>query len=140
MDNKNIFAANLRKYMEESGKSRRDVCEALGFNYYTFCDWMKGRKYPRMDKVEILAEYFGIKKSDLIEEKGWEQEPEELADIAAQFLLDPDALAMMEQYLKLSEADKYAARLMIASLASKQKKTDAKVSQEGQTVSLSEIE
>ena len=69
MDNKNIFAKNLNYYMEENGKSRRDICEALGFSYYTFTDWVKGKKYPRMDKVEMLANYFGILKSDLIEEK-----------------------------------------------------------------------
>lgn len=69
MDNKNIFAENLNYYMKKNGKSRRDVCEALGFSYYTFTDWVKGRKYPRMDKVEMLADYFGILKSDLIEDK-----------------------------------------------------------------------
>ncbi len=69
MDNKNIFAKNLKKYMELNGKSRREVSETLGVSYYTFSDWVNGKKYPRMDKVERLANYFGIKKSDLIEEK-----------------------------------------------------------------------
>ena len=69
MDNKNIFANNLKYHMELSGKTRRDVCEALGFSYYTFSDWVNGKKYPRMDKVEMLADYFGILKSDLIEDK-----------------------------------------------------------------------
>lgn len=69
MDNKNIFAKNLKYYMKKSGKTRREICEALGFSYFTFSDWVNGKKYPRMDKVEILADYFGILKSDLIEEK-----------------------------------------------------------------------
>lgn len=69
MNNKDIFASNLKKYMEANGKSRRDVSDAIGVSYYTFTDWVKGKKYPRMDKVEKLAAYFGILKSDLIEEK-----------------------------------------------------------------------
>ncbi len=69
MDNKNTFASNLRRYMEINGKSRRDVSEAIGVSYYTLTDWVNGKKYPRMDKVEKLAEYFGIMKSDLIEDK-----------------------------------------------------------------------
>lgn len=69
MDNKSVFAANLKKYMELNNKSRQEVCNALGFNYYTFSDWINGKKYPRMDKVELLANYFGILKSDLIEDK-----------------------------------------------------------------------
>jgi transcriptional regulator with XRE-family HTH domain len=59
--------------MEESGKTRREICEALGFSYFTFTSWVNGSKYPRMDKVEMLAEYFGILKSDLIEDKSSEE-------------------------------------------------------------------
>lgn len=69
MDHKEIFSENLKMYMALSGKSRKDVCEALGYSYFTFSDWVNGKKMPRMDKVEQLANYFGILKSDLIEEK-----------------------------------------------------------------------
>ena len=69
MDNKNIFAANLNRYMKLSGKSRREISDAIGVSYYTFTDWVKGKKYPRMDRVEQLADYFGIMKSDLIEQQ-----------------------------------------------------------------------
>lgn len=69
MDNKDIFANNLKKQMELKGKTRNDICVALGISYFTVSDWVNGKKYPRMDKVERLAEYFGIPKSDLIEER-----------------------------------------------------------------------
>lgn len=69
MDHKEIFAANLKKYMALAGKSRKEVCEALGYSYFTFSDWVNGKKMPRMDKVEQLANYFGVLKSDLIENK-----------------------------------------------------------------------
>lgn len=80
MDNKSIFARNLQWYMDQNGKSRRDVCDALGFNYYTVTDWLKGKKYPRMDKVELLAAYFGILKSDLIEDKSTEEQEKPAID------------------------------------------------------------
>ena len=69
MNNKNIFASNLKRYMALNEKSRKDISQALGISYYTVTDWVNGKKYPRMDKVEMLANYFGILKSDLIEEK-----------------------------------------------------------------------
>ena len=69
MEHKEVFAKNLKKYMEINGKSRREVCAALGYSYFTFSDWVNGKKMPRMDKVEQLANYFGVLKSDLIEEK-----------------------------------------------------------------------
>lgn len=69
MNNKNIFANNLKRYMNSKSKSRKEVAEAIGVSYFTFTDWVNGKKYPRMDKIEKLANYFGILKSDLIEEK-----------------------------------------------------------------------
>ena len=63
--------------MELQGRSRNDISEALGISYYTVSDWVNGKKYPRMDKVEMLANYFGIQKSDLIEAKDQTNTPEE---------------------------------------------------------------
>lgn len=68
IENRAIFSANLRYYMELNNKSRTDICNALGFKYTTITDWVNGNKYPRIDKIEMLAKYFGIEKSDLIEE------------------------------------------------------------------------
>ena len=67
LGNKKIFSANLQRYMEANGKTRNDICKELGFSYSTFSEWVNGIKYPRIDKIEMLANYFGIKKSDLIE-------------------------------------------------------------------------
>lgn len=108
MEHKEVFAKNLKKYMELNGKSRREVCAALGYSYFTFSDWVNGKKMPRMDKVEQLANYFGILKSDLIEEKK-ETAPEGGLSEAKQQLLalaencsEEDAerlLQMMELFL-----------------------------------------
>lgn len=78
MDNKNIFAYNLRKQMELNGKSRNDIAQALNISYFTVTDWVNGKKYPRMDKVEMLASYFGILKSDLIEDKEETNSPDQI--------------------------------------------------------------
>ena len=69
MNHKTIFSANLKRKMEEEGKTRRDICDALGFSYFTVTDWVNGKKMPRMDKVEKLAKYFDCLISDLIETK-----------------------------------------------------------------------
>ncbi len=67
--NKIVFSKNLRSLMEKIGKDRKQVCADLGFKYTTFTDWYNGNKYPRIDKIEMLADYFGVLKSDLIEDK-----------------------------------------------------------------------
>ena len=35
----------------------------------TFSDWINAKTYPRIDKIELLANYFGVLKSDLVEDK-----------------------------------------------------------------------
>lgn len=67
--NKETMARNLQFYIEKSGKSQKDLAEIVGVAYSTFNDWVKGKKYPRIDKIEMLADYFRIQKSDLIEDK-----------------------------------------------------------------------
>lgn len=67
--NKAILASNLKFYMSEAKLSRKDVAEAIGVSYFTFCDWVNAKKYPRIDKIEHMAKFFGITKSDLIEDK-----------------------------------------------------------------------
>lgn len=68
LGNKEIFSRNLKRYLENSGKKQNEAAKFVGVSTGTFCDWMKGRSYPRMDKVQKLAEFFGIKKSDLVED------------------------------------------------------------------------
>lgn len=68
--NKKIFAENLSYYMHLHGKTRNDLCKDLNLKYTTVTGWVTGEKYPRIDKIELLAGYFGIQKSDLIEERG----------------------------------------------------------------------
>ena len=108
MDNKNIFARNLQMYMDMNGKSRRDVSDAIGVSYYTFTDWVTGRKYPRMDKVERLASYFGILKSDLIEVRTPEhfemqKKNDIISDVAIRMQTDEKFMSAVEKLLYLDE-------------------------------------
>ena len=48
LGNKDVFAKNLKKYMQLNGKTRNEVCQALGLKYTTFADWVNGKKYPQI--------------------------------------------------------------------------------------------
>ena len=108
MSNKSVFAQNLTRLMMENGKSRRDVCAALGLSYYTFSDWCNGKKYPRMDKVELLANYFGVLKSTLIE--AWTPEREQvqqtndtITDAVVRMRTDAEFFSVVESLLELDQ-------------------------------------
>lgn len=66
---KKIFTKNLNSYIEASGKTQLEISKSIGVSPQTFNTWCKGIAIPRMGKVQALADYFGINKSDLIEEK-----------------------------------------------------------------------
>lgn len=74
-ENKQILARNITRFMERKGVSRQQLCSTLDIKYTTFRDWIKGITYPRIDKLELLASYFGCEKADLVEDKSDESEP-----------------------------------------------------------------
>lgn len=69
---KKIFAKNLKYYMKLHNKNQADLINDLGFNKSSVSTWCNGTRLPRMDKVDILAKYFDINRSDLIEDKDTE--------------------------------------------------------------------
>ena len=78
LGNKEVFAENLQYYMSLHDKDRNDICNILDIPYSTLSDWLNAKKYPRIDKIEILANYFTIEKSDLIENRNKEKKFDEL--------------------------------------------------------------
>lgn len=77
LGNKEIMAKNIQYYMDKYDKTRQEMCEALGVKYTTFTDWVKGNSYPRIDKIELMANYFGISKADLVEDHNDMQQAKE---------------------------------------------------------------
>lgn len=64
---KEIMAQNIMRYLRSKGCSRNDLCHDLGFNYNTLADWIHARKYPRIEKIDAMARYFGVTRADLVE-------------------------------------------------------------------------
>lgn len=98
LGNKAIFSKNLKYYIEKSGKDRRFLAEEWGFPYSTVTEWVNGKKYPRIDRIEIMADYFGIQKSDLIEEKLTEEKEKDndiITDVIVRMRKDKDFLSVV---------------------------------------------
>lgn len=110
-DNKEIMAKNIKYYMDLHGKSRKDMCNDLGFVYSTFSDWLNGKKYPRIDKIEMMANYFGISKADLVERhtnksnsSGYYTDPE-VAQLAEELRTNPEKRILFDASKDLSKDD-----------------------------------
>lgn len=68
-DSKDTMAKNIRHYMDLNRVTATEVCNALGLKQNTFSDWVNGKTYPRIDKIEAMANYFGVSKSALVEDR-----------------------------------------------------------------------
>ena len=105
--NKAILSKNLKKYIALSGKDRKELAEIWGFPYSTVSEWVNGRKYPRIDRIEIMADYFGILKSDLIEGEMTEESAKEndtLSDIIVRMRTDEEFLSLVKSLYMLDSS------------------------------------
>ena len=75
--NKKVMAQNIKRCMKTKGISRKELCNRLGFAYSTVTDWLNAEKYPRIDKIELMANFFGVNKSELIEPRCLSQRQKE---------------------------------------------------------------
>lgn len=65
---KQIFSKNLISYLEKNNKTQKEVAEVINVSPQTFNTWCQGIALPRMGKVQRLADYFNISKSDLLDD------------------------------------------------------------------------
>lgn len=126
IENKKVMAQNILRYMNLKEKSRNEVCKDLGLSYSTFSEWVSGKKYPRIDKIEIMANYFGCEKSDLIEEKTAEQlHMEKKNDILSDIILtlreDSELLDIVECITKLDADKRTAIKSLISAFSTSDK-------------------
>ena len=79
LGNKITMSNNLKRYLRINKVSRTQLSENLGISYSTISDWVNGKSYPRIDKIEMMANYFGIEKSDLVEDKSTKSENQDIS-------------------------------------------------------------
>jgi len=79
-EQRRIFAKNLNHYIAKSGKQQKEIANELGFPPTTFNTWCAGKIMPKMGKVQAIADYFGILKTDLIDEKRFDDPEFEYSD------------------------------------------------------------
>lgn len=122
MENKEILAKNLSFHVKRSGKTQKELSMIVGVAPSTFNDWMKGKKYPRIDKIEILADCFGIMKSDLIEEKSesideMRKNNDTLTSIIIKMRKDQSFMSLVDDLQKLDEEKISSIRNMVSAFS-----------------------
>lgn len=69
LGNKEIMAENIQYFMNRLGVDRNKLSSDLKISYTTVSDWINAKTYPRIDKIELLANYFNVNKAELVESR-----------------------------------------------------------------------
>lgn len=109
-----IFVRNLRYLMEAKGITQADICRELEVSSATASDWCNGKKFPRIDALQKLADLLGVLVSTLTSENG-------LSDYADQERLealhkDPRLGLLFDRTRKMSSSDVDAMLAIAASI------------------------
>lgn len=103
-----IFPSRFRFLLERKGKSQIDVCRDLDVATGTVSSWINGQKLPRVDVMQRLADYLGVRMSTLLEDDGLSvflREEDDRALLAAFHAADPAIQAAVRKLLDLPEKD-----------------------------------
>lgn len=107
---KKIFSTNLKSLLTERSKNQLEVAKSIGVSPQTFNTWTQGIAIPRMGKLQKLADYFGVNKSDLLEEHSDDSEEHYYLDKdardAAEFLFhNPDYRVLFDASRNVKKED-----------------------------------
>lgn len=110
---------NIAEARKQAGMTQEELAVKVGYKTKSAINKIElGLRDLPQKKIAAFAQALGVTPGHLM---GWDAPAKEHGALAAQVLRDPDALDMVRNYFKLSEADQYTVRLMVASLAEKKK-------------------
>ena len=116
VENKQIMARNILHYMSKNNLTAKEVCQACGFKQNTFSDWVHAKTYPRIDKIEAMANYFKVNKSCLVEAYN---DPD-LIHVGAPQIIDKTEDRILNYYRKLNGIGKKEAERHMEYLCSQE--------------------
>lgn len=113
-----IFAENLRSYIEKSHLNQSRIAERIGVSRGTMSDYVRGTAYPRPEKLAQLCEALGVSQYDLTGAEQHSSIPNrEVLRIAEEIQSDPEARQLYDQIRRLKSDEREMIRNLIKKLA-----------------------
>lgn len=117
-------ADRIREAMKAANKTQADLVRETGLSKSTLSRYLSGEFEPKQNAIGKLASALGVSEMWL-----WGYDvpmerpaPEELGELAADVLLNPDMLRLVQLYKDLGEADKEMVLMLVENLHQKTKK------------------
>lgn len=116
-----IIAVNISRLLDQQGKSQFDLADYVGVSQSAVSNWCKGKKTPRMSKIDKICEFFGVNRSDILEEhEGGYYVNDGVAEIVQALLDNPN----MKVLFDAAKGSKVEDIHMAADLLERLKKTN----------------
>ena len=106
-EGKEIMGRNIKRLIKQREITAARLAEIVGVSTATISDWSNGKTYPRIDKIEAMAEYFGVSKSDLVEDPDKVSTADEPVLMAAHWGLDISGLPDEDRHRVIDRAKAY---------------------------------
>ena len=106
---KEKFSENLKYYLQLRGVMQKELANYVGVSAGTIVDWKSGRSYPRMDKIQKIAEYLRCEPSDLIEDRSFlnNSYTQSVAwRVYQEIINEPQLVEMFQKIIKMSDESK----------------------------------
>lgn len=120
-----LFSRQLCKYLELNNKTQLDLANYLNVSAASVSNWCKGLKTPRMDKVDAMCKYLGIKRSNLLTENDDEDEEyylnEETKKVAQEYYENKDLALLFDAGRDASPEDLQTVHTMLLALKKKER-------------------
>lgn len=107
---KEILAQNLKTLLDRKGKTQTEMAKDLNLRESTVSSWVNAIKYPRRDKIEMLADYFNVNPSDITEDKSISNKSNNVSEVIAAHIDDDATEEEIEEILAYIETKRLMRR------------------------------
>ena len=80
-EQRKIFSENLTKLLQRCGKTQMQLANSLDVSKSTVSSWCSGSKMPRMGKIDEIAAWLSVSRSELIEENNGAADNGDVSDL-----------------------------------------------------------
>ena len=118
-----MYYDNFKKLCEKAGVTPAQVSKATGIASSTLPEWKKGNYTPKTDKLQLIADYFGVSLEYLMTgEEPQVYYDERTAELAQRFYQRPDLALLFEAAEDASPEDVELTYQMLKALKAKEGK------------------
>ncbi len=87
-----LVAANIVRFMERKGLTQALVAEYMGVSEAAVSMWCRGKKMPRMNKIDQLCLLFGCSRSELLADQVASSQSADSKDALLQQIYDKNKI------------------------------------------------